>query len=157
MLCSHASQVALRAALFLAHQPRGKVCPIHEIAYMTRLPKPYLAKTIQQLMTAGLVRAQRGPGGGVELGKAPEQIRLRDLVNAMEGPAHAEQCALGLRACSERRSCPLHGQWVRIQAETQALLEKTTLASLLQQLCSSRTLIKEFGLSGCGGRDGLSD
>ncbi len=157
MLFSHASQVALRAALYLAQQPHGKLCPVREIAHRTGLPKPYLAKIIQHLMGAGLVRAHRGPHGGVELGKAPGQIRLRDLVGAMEGSVHPEQCALGLRACSQRRPCPLHGRWMRIQAETQALLEETTLALLLERLCSSRALTLEFGIPGSGGRDGVPD
>lgn len=157
MLCSHASQVALRAALFLACQPRGKLCPVREIAHETRLPRPYLAKIIQQLMSAGLVRAHRGPRGGVELAKTPEQIRLRNLVRAMEGRAPAEECALGLRACSERRPCPLHQQWVRIQTETQTLLENMTLGFLLQQLCLSRALNKEFGIPAIGGRDDVPD
>lgn len=157
MLCSHASQVALRAALFLAHQPRGKLSPVWEIAQQTRLPRPYLAKIIQQLMSAGLIRAHRGPHGGVELGKAPEQIRLRDLVRAMDGRSGVEECALGLRACSEGKPCPLHAQWVRIQSETQTLLESTTLAFLLQELTCSHALHKEFGLAATGGLDGLQD
>lgn len=157
MLCSHASQVALRAALFLARQPRGKLCPVRRIAQETRLPRPYLAKIVQQLMSAGLVRSHRGPHGGVELGKAPEQIRLGDLVRAMEGTASAGECALGLRACSERIPCPLHRRWMRIQAETQALLENTTLASLLRQLYFSRALSKEFSTAESGGRDGVPD
>lgn len=157
MLFSHASQVALRAALFLAHQPRGKRCPVREIAQETCLPRPYLAKIIQQLMTAGLVRAHRGPHGGVELGRAPEQICLQDVVRAMDGPVPAAECALGLRACSQRTPCPLHRQWMRIQAETQSLLESTTLAWLLRQMNSSRALSREFGAAGQGGRDGVSN
>jgi Rrf2 family protein len=137
MLVSRPSQVAIRATLFLALQPPGKLCPVHAIAKETRLPRPYLAKIMQQLIHAGLVRAFRGPGGGLELGKAPGVITLESVVQAIEGLPQNASCALGLQFCSEKNPCPLHPRWSRLRAEIRRLLEETTLASLMPRLPSS--------------------
>ena len=91
MLCSHTSELAIRAALFLALQPPGKLSPVHEIAQGTGLPASYLAKIVRRLIRAGLVRAFRGPGGGLELGRAPQAITLWMVVQAMDGSGQSER------------------------------------------------------------------
>lgn len=134
MLYSHSSELAIRAALFLALQAPGKLSTVQEIAAGTGLPKSYLAKIIRRLACAGLVRAFRGPGGGIELGRAPEAISLWSVVRAMEGPVQPEWCALGLQVCSVEKPCPLHRQWVRLRDKMQQLLDQTTLATLTRRL-----------------------
>lgn len=134
MLYGHATELAVRATLYLALQPPGKLSPVREIAKQTGLPEHYLAKIIRQLASAGLVRAFRGPGGGIELGRAPDAISLWAIARAVDGPVHGEWCVLGLRGCSEEKPCPLHAQWAPLRAEMQRLLEETTLASLLPKL-----------------------
>ncbi len=134
MLYNHTSELAIRATLFLALQPPGKLSPVHEIAKGTGLSEPYLAKILRRLTAAGLVRAFRGPGRGMELGRSPETITLWAVVRAVEGPAQPEWCALGLQACSEQSPCPLHNRWVPLRTEVQRILNETTLASLAQEL-----------------------
>ncbi len=134
MLPGNASAMAIRAALFLALQPTGTLSPIREIAERTGLPEPYLAKIIRQLVSAGIVRAFRGPGGGITLGRAPQAINLWDIVRALEGSPDTDRCVLGLQACSERMPCPVHHQFAPIRVEMRRLLEETTLASLTNGL-----------------------
>lgn len=141
MLQSTASAMAIRATLFLALQPREMLSPVREIARQTGLPEPYLAKIIRQLTSAGLVRAYRGPGGGIALTQAPHDISLWSVVRAIQGPAELEWCALGLQTCSEETPCPVHHKWAPLRAEMQRLLEETTLATLLRRLRKD----KEFG------------
>ena len=132
VLCSHASELAIRAALYLALQPPGKLSPVHEIAAGTGLPAPYLAKIMRRLICAGLVRAFRGPGGGVELGRPPEAIPLAAVVRAVEGEARMAGCVLGLGNCTEEMPCVLHAQWAPLRAEFQRMLEETSLALLVR-------------------------
>ncbi len=130
MLYSHASELAIRAALFLARQPPGRLCPVREIAHATGLSEAYLAKILRRLTTTGLVRGFRGPGRGMGLARAPEDITLWMLVRATEGPERPEWCALGLKACSAEAPCALHHKWVPLREAIQRLLAETTLASL---------------------------
>ena len=134
VLYSHSSELAIRAALFLALQPPGKLSPVHEIAEGTGLSSSYLAKILGRLTAAGLVRAFRGPGRGMELGRAPQSITLAAVVRAMDGPMQPERCVLGLRACADECSCALHHEWIPIRAAIQRLLEETTLATLAHGL-----------------------
>ena len=143
MLYSHTSALAIRAALFLALQPPGKLSPVHEIAQGTGLPASYLAKIVRRLIRAGLVRAFRGPGGGLELGRAPQAITLWMVVQAMDGSGQSERCVLGLRACSEESPCPLHLRYFPLRLEIRRLLEETTLASLARGLREASGLSPE--------------
>ena len=131
MLFGHTTEIAIRATQFLASQPAGQLSPIHRIARQAGLRKPLLAKVIAQLARARLVRSYRGPGGGVELARPAEDLRLSMVVQAMERSKRSRQCALGFQRCSEENPCQLHDRWSSIQKEIQALLEETTIASML--------------------------
>ncbi len=131
-LCSHASELAIRAAMHLAAQPPGKLTPVHEIAAGTGLPAAYLAKIMRLLIREGLVRAFRGPGGGVELGRSPDAISLAALMRAVEGDGAADNCILGIGGCSSLAPCPLHSRWAPLRAEFQRVMEETSVAALAQ-------------------------
>ncbi len=132
MLFQHASELAIRAMLFLAQQAPGKLSPVHEIAAHGRVSEAYLAKILQRLASTGLVRAFRGPGKGMELGRAPESISLAVVIHAVEGSKESNACVLGLGACSEENPCPLHEEWLPLRAAIHNFLEKTTLADLVR-------------------------
>ena len=133
MLYSHTSELAIRAARFLAFQPPGKLTPVHEVASATGMSKAYLSKILRQLIRARIVRGIRGPGGGVELGRAPADITLWVVRESIEGPLGQHRCVLEQRACSAESPCTLHSRWSPLRAEVQRLLEETTLADLVRQ------------------------
>jgi Rrf2 family protein len=131
MLCQRSTELAIRATLFLAQQAPGKLSPVHEIAAHMGASEAYLAKIMQRLTSAGLVRSFRGPGKGMELSCAPGALTLESVRSAMEGPMSAEACVLGFGVCSEKHPCALHREWLPIRTAIHELLEKTTLADLL--------------------------
>ena len=135
MLLQRSSELAIRAAIFLAQQKPGKLSPVHEIAAETGGSPAYLAKILQRLAGAGLVRSFRGPGKGMELGRAPELINLSSVIQAVEGPAEKERCVLGLAVCSEESPCALHYEWLPLRDRIHELLREKTLADLV---CSNR-------------------
>lgn len=132
MILQRSSELAIRAALFLAQQAPGKLSPVHEIAAHTGVSEAYLAKILQRLAGAGLVRSFRGPGKGMELGRAPGSISLDSIVCAMEGPWAEDDCVLGIGICSKETPCTLHADWIPIRTAIQALLQNTTLANLVE-------------------------
>ena len=132
MIFQHASELAVRATLFLAKQPPGKLTPVHEIAAQTGVSEAYLAKVLQRLSSCSLLRSFRGPGKGMELGRAPETITLADLVRAVEGSRFFDNCIFGLGDCSPEHPCPLHNDWLPLRTAIFDLMEKTTLADLLR-------------------------
>ena len=138
MYYGHAAEAAIRAALCLASYPPGEITPVQDIAASTKVPKAYLSKVIQRLAQQGLVRTFRGPGGGIQLRKPPEAITLWSLVHATEGPGEPDRCVLGLGDCSSKDPCPLHESWAPLRDEFQRLLQRTTLAELLQDVSDTR-------------------
>ncbi|MCL4523609.1 MAG: Rrf2 family transcriptional regulator [Acidobacteria bacterium] len=147
LIASHATELAIRAAIHLALQPTGKHSPTREIAAGTGLPAAYLAKIMRMLIRAGLVRAFHGPGGGVELGRPADSISLASLVRAVEGEAQEERCILGLTACSEAEPCLLHAQWVPLRAELCRMLDETSLNMLVKEAKKRQRVLPEGELA----------
>jgi Rrf2 family protein len=59
---------------------------VRDIAERTGLPQPYLEQILLALKGAGLVRSKRGVGGGYVLAKAPADIKVSDIISAVDGP-----------------------------------------------------------------------
>lgn len=94
------------------------------------LPGPYLAKILQTLGHCGILESHRGPSGGFRLNRAPEDITLRDVVVAMEGPEPFETCLLGHHASQEGCHCPTRPAWDSLQSLLAAFMATTTLRDL---------------------------
>ncbi len=111
---------------YLASCPDG-VALVRTIAEHRGIPAPYLAKIIHQLARAGLVRTQRGVGGGVRLAKPAEEITLYDLCIALNDPAIEARCMLGIENCSDTRACPAHRFNVERRDRLTCFLRSTTV------------------------------
>ena len=59
---------------------------VRDIAERTGLPQPYLEQILLALKGAGLVRSKRGVGGGYVLAKSPADIKVSDIISAVDGP-----------------------------------------------------------------------
>ena len=78
---------ACRALLSLAlHEDERGPTSVRDIAERTGLPQPYLEQILLALKGAGLVRSKRGVGGGYVLARPPDEIRLAEIVSAVDGP-----------------------------------------------------------------------
>jgi len=127
MIYRRSAQLALQASLLLALEPEGAPRRVSEIADELGVPRTYLAKVLQGLTRVGLLHAVRGPGGGVCLARSPREIRLWDVLSALEPTREFEQCFLGLGQCNEVQPCPLHDAWGPIRADILAMLQTKSL------------------------------
>jgi len=134
LLFHRSTEVAIQALVFLAQQAPGKLSPTHEIAAQVGVPEAYLAKVLQRLTLSGLVRAFRGSGKGVELGRPAEAIPLFSVVTAAQGSVESDRCVLGFKTCSEQHPCCLHHEWLPHRAAIQEMLERTTVGDLVRFL-----------------------
>jgi Rrf2 family protein len=76
----------VRAVFDIAFYNDGGPTQIKDIADREAIPARFLEQIFQDLKRAGLVGAKRGPRGGYHLVRPAEQIRLGDVVRALEGP-----------------------------------------------------------------------
>lgn len=68
------------------HRDEGGPTSVRDIAERTAIPQPYLEQILLALKGAGLVRSKRGVGGGYVLARAPHEIRLSEILSAVDGP-----------------------------------------------------------------------
>ena len=87
MRVSTRGDYACRALLSLTlHSSESGPTSVRDIAERTGLPQPYLEQILLALKGAGLVRSKRGVGGGYVLAKAPTDIKVSDIISAVDGP-----------------------------------------------------------------------
>jgi Rrf2 family protein len=134
-MLSKTAEYALRTAVWLAQSPQEPAAADH-LAEVTQVPRRYLHKVVQDLVRAGLVRSQPGPGGGYALARSPERITILDVVNAVAPLERIRHCPLGLP--SHTRLCPLHKELDRVYAHAEEALARVTLAKLVR---SSSTIL----------------
>jgi Rrf2 family nitric oxide-sensitive transcriptional repressor len=135
---SQTVEYALRAVVHLAAEaPAPRTT--EQIAAATRVPKPYLSKVLQGLSRAGIVHSRRGIGGGMTLTKAPADLTILEVVNAVEPIGRIRECPLGLAAHGVRL-CPLHKRLDNALAMVEAAFAQTTLAEILAEPTESRPL-----------------
>ncbi len=114
----------------------GRLCLIREIADDSGIPRPYLAKIVNQLAREGLLSAKRGYRGGVFLTRPPQEITLLNVVEAIEGKDFIAECMLGLNECGSPCGCPTHKIWKRMREEIRQVLGQSTLADVLSAMHS---------------------
>ena len=80
------TRYGVRAVFDIAYHSQGGSTQAKDIARRQKIPQRYLEQIFQELKRAGIVDARRGPRGGYSLKRAPEEIKLSDLVKALQGP-----------------------------------------------------------------------
>jgi Rrf2 family protein len=83
---SNKGRYGVRAIFDIAFHNEGRATQIKEISERQAIPPRFLEQIFQDLKRAGLVASRRGPRGGYQLAKPAEEIRLGDIVRALEGP-----------------------------------------------------------------------
>ncbi|MCA9607633.1 MAG: Rrf2 family transcriptional regulator [Myxococcales bacterium] len=86
MKLSNKGRYGVKAIFDIAFHNHGKATQIKEIAERQAIPPRFLEQIFQDLKRAGLVTSKRGPRGGYQLALEPAQIRLGDIIRALEGP-----------------------------------------------------------------------
>jgi Rrf2 family iron-sulfur cluster assembly transcriptional regulator len=130
---STTAEYALRALISLAREPE-KATLGRDLAASSGVPANYLSKILLDLKKAGFVQAVRGTGGGYRLGRPPEEVRLMDVVEFVDGAAARPGCLLaGSNACSDDDPCLVHDRWGEVRDRYVAFLESTTLADISER------------------------
>jgi Rrf2 family protein len=127
---SRESKYGLTCVRYLAAQPEGAVRHVGEIAHVTGISYPFLAKICHRLVGGGILRSYRGRSRGYGLARPAATISLREVVEAIEGPEVLERCVFWSDACSDSRPCVMHELWRQVRPRMAALMEDTSVADL---------------------------
>jgi Rrf2 family protein len=127
-MITQTAEYALRAIVYLADQDDPRTTA--QIADATRVPAGYLAKVMQGLNRAGLVKSQRGLNGGFTLAHDPHELSILSVVNAVDPVQRFAECPLGIPSHG-RRLCPLHFRLDQAAAMVEKVFSDATVAELL--------------------------
>jgi len=120
----------MRAMIELAIQTDGRPMSMEAIADQREISRKYLHALLTSLRSAGLVRSVRGPGGGYALTRPAQDITIREILKALEGPLAPSSCTDEPALCDRSGFCPMLGIWNRINEVTEKLLDGITLADV---------------------------
>ena len=110
----------------------GESLTAGDISEKSGLAQATTAKILKTLSQHHIVTSTRGKHGGYVLSKAPEDITVAAIVEAMEGPIAMTACVeTSIDPCSSKNSCFLSGNWERLNDAISTALNQITLADLI--------------------------
>jgi Rrf2 family iron-sulfur cluster assembly transcriptional regulator len=124
----------------LARKGTGRPETLALIAQRQEISLAYLEQLFAKLRRAGLVAATRGPGGGYSLAKAPTEVKIADIVLAVNEPLKATRCeAQSEKGCLGRTGkCLTHELWDELGTQIHLFLDSVTLADVLERKVKGR-------------------
>jgi Rrf2 family cysteine metabolism transcriptional repressor len=120
----------LRAMIELAASPENEPMLMGKIAQRQGFSRKYLHALLTSLKEAGLVQSVRGSRGGYMLAKSADDIRISDVVEALEGPLAIVDCLNHEDTCSRTDECLARGIWKELNTAMAGVLTNMTLADL---------------------------
>jgi len=130
MQLSMTGEYAVRTMIHLAGAPPGKLAQIGDVSKEWEIPEGFLRKIVAQLSKGGLIRSQRGAGGGITLSRPADTLTLLDVIEAIEGKVFLNKCLIAPGTCHLDPTCAVHLVWCDAQQALRSILGKKSLAEL---------------------------
>ena len=129
---------AAHTCALLAVLPPGGALPGEALAEFLGVPSPYLAKQLQALSRAGIVKAKRGVSGGYALAQAPGDLSLWDITAAIDGTTPSFRCTevrqsgpCGASPDECVRACPIAAAFREAEAGFRKSLDAVRLTDVI--------------------------
>lgn len=124
---------ALRVVLYLSKKGVGEKVEAKVMAEDANIPLRFLLKLLRKLTVAGILNSFRGIGGGYAVARAPGDITLYDVIDAIDGPLYINRCLYDKAYCTLNRTdtCEVHSALGKIQARLFSELKSVTFENLI--------------------------
>jgi Rrf2 family protein len=141
---SKACEYGIRAVIYIASKTsQSSRVSLKEIAEKIDSPEAFTAKILQQLSRSGIIDSVKGPTGGFAIRKKEvKEVKLIEIVLAIDGNQIFEGCGLGLTACSETEPCPVHFEFKAIRDGLKKMLEEANIHELSEGMIQGLTFLK---------------
>ncbi|MGD9609574.1 MAG: Rrf2 family transcriptional regulator [Desulfovibrionaceae bacterium] len=134
------SRYGLRMLLDIALHGEDGPVRIQDIAKRRNISVKYLEQLIRALKKAGFIQSKRGPKGGHVLATPPDQIKIGDVVRALESRPELTECVGNPDICIIANECVTRQIWLRATESIFRELDAIRLADLLEQSRKSELL-----------------
>lgn len=133
MRISMKTDYSVRAMIDLAlHYGQGSQ-QSRDIAARQRIPEAYLDQLLTTLRKAGLIRSVRGPQGGHSLARAPMDITLGEVVDAVEGPFVPIGCMDDAENCELGPTCAQREVWREVRHAVREILARVSIDDMARR------------------------
>ena len=133
MKLSTRSRYGTRALLELALHRGEEPVQLKDIARSQQIPRQYLEHIITPLVSAGIIRSIRGAKGGISLAKTPEEIKLSEVIQLLEGSVAPAECINNPGVCDRSEFCVTRDIWSELKEAMEGVLASTTLKDLVDR------------------------
>jgi Rrf2 family cysteine metabolism transcriptional repressor len=140
MKLSTRTRYGMRAIIELGkHEEEGPL-QLKIIAQRQDISVKYLEQLMAVMKSAGIVRSIRGSKGGYVLAKAPEKIKLSDVLHCLEGSVTTVECVENKDYCVRAADCAARQLWSQLQQAIEDVLQSMTLQDLVNKAKDKRIL-----------------
>jgi len=133
MKLSTKGRYAVMAMADLADAAETGPVTLSDIASRQSISLSYLEQLFAKLRRADIVSSVRGPGGGYKLSRLPTQIRISDIILAVDEPLRATRCSEAKGCLSDGRRCITHDLWDELGRHIYLFLSSITLDDVLER------------------------
>ena len=106
---------------------------LKDIAQTQEVPLPYLQQLIRPLVKTGIIKTTRGIRGGISLLKPPNEVRLSEVVQLLEGSIAPVACVNNPKLYPRSDLCVTHDIWVEVKKAMDGVLKSTTFEDLVER------------------------
>jgi Rrf2 family protein len=136
-MLSKKTKYAFHALTFLGKQPEKTPVLISEVANKTKVPRKFLESILLELKKAGILNSKMGKGGGYYLRMESKDVLLADVIRMFNGPIALLPCVSlnyyePCEECVDEEKCGLNHMMLEVRDEMLKILEKKTLADIIQ-------------------------
>lgn len=131
------SRYGLRALFDIAYNAGNQPAQIKDISRRQEISPRYLEQIFQSFKKAGILRSKKGPQGGYFLTRKPEQITVRQVIEAAEGDTLLVACACeapkGKGRCTMNGQCVTQTVWCEATTHLNSFFDSMTLQNLCER------------------------
>lgn len=126
----------------LARADRGRPITLADIADRQDISLSYLEQLFAKLRRGGLVVSVRGPGGGYRMARDADDVRIADIILAVDEPIKATRCdSLSPRGCTKAGRCITHDLWEELGRQIHLFLSSVSLGDVIHKRIITRGLM----------------
>lgn len=134
MRITQEADYGLRVVLYLSKLGYGEKIEAKVISEQESIPLRFLLKLLRKLTHTGIIKSYRGVNGGYALNKLPEDITLKNVIEAIDGPICVNRCMEDPSFCNANKvgKCLVHKALNKVQKSLQEELESITFKDMIE-------------------------
>lgn len=144
IMFSKACEYGIRAVLFIAlRSSQNERSRLKEIAKEIKAPEAFVAKVLQKLVRKDIIHSSTGPKGGFFVDvEEIKNIKMIEIVQAIDGNQIFEGCALGLPKCDEKHPCPVHHKFKSIRESLKDMMMNMDVSQMADNIDNEIAFLK---------------